>query len=238
MDAAAKFQKVASMRLDSESQSGSSAWWRAPYAFSRLSSWREGDGDDAWWSAPYAFSRLSSWREGDDGDDDDEALRWAALESLPTRDRVRRAILPPLGAGGEGGEAAAHQVVDVLALGPRERRALLERLVRVADEDNERFLLKLKDRVERVGIHMPTIEVRFEHLMAEAEVRVGTSGLPTVLNSITNKLEEVAIALRLRRSRKRVMPILHDISGIDDSAARPARVWQNHLTARLGREAR
>jgi hypothetical protein len=31
--------------------------------------------------------------------------------------------------------------------------------------------------------------VRFEHLHAEAEVRVGSSGLPTVLNSITNKLE-------------------------------------------------
>ena len=61
---------------------------------------------------------------------------------------------------------------------------------------------------------MPTIEVRFEHLKAEAEVRVGTSGLPTVLNSITNKLEEVASALRVRRSRKQAMPILHDISGI------------------------
>ena len=36
---------------------------------------------------------------------------------------------------------------------------------------------------------MPTIEVRFEHLVAEAEVRVGNSGLPTVLNSITNTLE-------------------------------------------------
>jgi hypothetical protein len=39
--------------------------------------------------------------------------------------------------------------VDVLSFGPRERRALLERLVRVADEDNERFLLKLKDRIDR-----------------------------------------------------------------------------------------
>ena len=66
----------------------------------------------------------------------------------------------------------------------------------------------------RVGIDMPTIEVRFEHLKAEAEVRVGTSGLPTVLNSITNKLEEVASALHLRRSRKQAMPILHDVSGI------------------------
>ncbi|KAF8696862.1 hypothetical protein HU200_036501 [Digitaria exilis] len=213
------------MRLDSGSRSGSSAWWRGPDAFSRSSSRMEGD-------------------------DDEEALRWAALERLPTNDRVRRAILPPLGGGGEAG---AHQVVDVLGLGPRERRALLERLVRVADEDNERFLLKLKERVERcvlllgalawphgdwpatnpsdhsrsvlllscrVGIDMPTIEVRFEHLRAEAEVRVGTSGLPTVLNSMTNKLEEVTSALGVRRSRKQAMPILHDVSGI----VRPRRM--------------
>ncbi|WVZ69774.1 hypothetical protein U9M48_018509 [Paspalum notatum var. saurae] len=192
MDAAAELQKVASMRrgdrrAGSRSSGSSSVWWRPADAFSRSSS-----------------------RRGDDEDDDEEALRWAALERLPTCDRVRRAILPPLGAG----DAPAAQVVDVLGLGPAERRALLERLVRVADEDNERFLLKLKDRVERVGIDMPTIEVRFEHLMAEAEVRVGTSGLPTVLNSITNTLEEVASVLRLRRSRKQAMPILHDVSGI------------------------
>lgn len=41
---------------------------------------------------------------------------------------------------------------------------------------------------------MPTIEVRFEHLVASAEVRVGDSGLPTVLNSITNTLEVRLIA--------------------------------------------
>ena len=120
------------MRRDSGgSRPGPSVWWRAP--------------DDA-------FSRSSSRRE----EDDEEALRWAALERLPTSDRVRRAILP-LGGGGDGdrhgvGEAAL-QVVDVLGLGPRERRALLERLVRVADEDNERFLLKIKERIQRC-VHM------------------------------------------------------------------------------------
>jgi hypothetical protein len=41
----------------------------------------------------------------------------------------------------------------------------------------------------RVGIDMPTIEVRFQNLEAEAEVRVGSSGLPTVLNSIVNAVE-------------------------------------------------
>ncbi|KAL5222689.1 hypothetical protein ABZP36_027402 [Zizania latifolia] len=186
MDAAAgEIQKVVSMRRDSGSM------------------WRRGDD---------VFSRSS--RE----DDDEEALRWAALEKLPTYDRVRRAILPlDDGDGvGEGAAAAGAEkgVVDVLGLGPRGRRALLERLVRVADEDNERFLLKLKDRVERVGIGMPTIEVRFENLEAAAEVRVGNSGLPTVLNSVINTLEEAGNALRLLPNRKRTMPILHNVSGI------------------------
>jgi len=94
------------------------------------------------------------WRRGDDvfsrssrEEDDEEALRWAALEKLPTYDRVRRAMVPLDGAEAAGGKGLVD--VDVLSLGPRERRALLERLVRVADEDNERFLLKLKDRVDR-----------------------------------------------------------------------------------------
>ncbi|CAO2208644.1 unnamed protein product [Urochloa humidicola] len=186
MDAAGDIQKVASMR-----RGDSGSMWRR--------------GDDV-------FSRSS--RE----EDDEEALRWAALEKLPTYDRVRRAIVP-LGDGAEAGAGAGGGGkgvvdVDVLSLGPQQRRALLERLVRVADEDNERFLLKLKDRVDRVGIDMPTIEVRFQNLEAEAEVRVGSSGLPTVLNSIVNTIEEAANALHLLPSRKRTMPILHDVSGI------------------------
>ena len=86
--------------------------------------------------------------------DDEEALRWATLEKLPTRDRVRRAIifpLPPAGAAGTttGQQQGLVDVVDVLSLGPGERRALLERLVRVADEDHERFLVKLRERLDR-----------------------------------------------------------------------------------------
>ena len=99
----------------------------------------------------------SIWRRGDDvfsrssrEEDDEEALRWAALEKLPTYDRVRRAMVP-LGDGAEAGAGGGKGLVDVHSLDPQQRRALLERLVRVADEDNERFLLKLKDRVDRYG---------------------------------------------------------------------------------------
>jgi len=100
----------------------------------------------------------SIWRRGDDvfsrssrDEDDEEALRWAALEKLPTYDRVRRAMVP-LGDGAEAGAGGGKGLVDVHSLDPQQRRALLERLVRVADEDNERFLLKLKDRVDRYCI--------------------------------------------------------------------------------------
>jgi hypothetical protein len=133
--------------------------------------WRRGDD---------VFSRQSSRFQ--DEEDDEEALRWAALERLPTYDRVRRGIL----ALDEDGEKVE---VDVGRLGARESRALIERLVRAADDDHERFLLKLKERMDRVGIDYPTIEVRYENLEVEAQVLVGDRGLPTLLNSVTNTIE-------------------------------------------------
>jgi hypothetical protein len=39
--------------------------------------------------------------------------------------------------------------VDIEKLGVQERKQLLERLVKAADEDNEKFLWKLKNRIER-----------------------------------------------------------------------------------------
>lgn len=74
-------------------------------------------------------------------EDDEEALKWAALEKLPTFDRLRKGLL--LGSRGVAYE------VDVEDLGFQERKTLLERLVKVADEDNEKFLLKLKNRIDR-----------------------------------------------------------------------------------------
>lgn len=43
--------------------------------------------------------------------------------------------------------------------------------------------------MSRVGIEIPTIEVRFEHLNIGAEAYVGSRGLPTVLNFTYNILE-------------------------------------------------
>ena len=86
-------------------------------------------------NAMEAFSRSS--RE----EDDEEALRWAALERLPTFDRLRKGILTTSRGGGSE--------IDVNNLGFNERRKLIERLVNIAEVDNEKFLLKLKNRIDR-----------------------------------------------------------------------------------------
>ncbi|CAN4095697.1 unnamed protein product [Withania somnifera] len=114
-------------------------------------------------------------------EDDEEALKWAALEKLPTFDRLRKGLL-------FGGQAGANEV-DIHDLGNQESKDLIDRLVKVADEDNEKFLLKLRDRIDRVGLDFPTIEVRYEHLKIEADAYVGSSALPTFINSMTNVVE-------------------------------------------------
>ena len=74
-------------------------------------------------------------------EDDEEALKWAAIQKLPTVARLRKGLLAtPEGVASE---------VDIPKLRLQERRALLERLVRVAEDDNEKFLLKLRNRIDR-----------------------------------------------------------------------------------------
>ncbi|KAG8052315.1 hypothetical protein GUJ93_ZPchr0001g30736 [Zizania palustris] len=71
-------------------------------------------------------------------EDDEEALKWVVIEKLPTYDRIRKGIL----AG-----AAGTEEVDIEGLGIEERRNLIERLVRTTVDDNNRFLLKLRDLI-------------------------------------------------------------------------------------------
>ncbi|XP_019166107.1 PREDICTED: pleiotropic drug resistance protein 1-like [Ipomoea nil] len=139
-------------------------------------------------------------------EDDEEALKWAALEKLPTFDRLRKGLL--FGAEGPATE------VDINNLGFHERQTLLQRLVNVADEDNEKFLMKLRNRIDRVGIDLPTIEVRYEHLKVEADAYAGSRALPTFINFTTNFIEDLLNALHITRTKKRNLTILNDVSGI------------------------
>eukprot|EP00256_Glycine_max_P047825 XP_006601629.2 uncharacterized protein LOC102661451 [Glycine max] len=81
-------------------------------------------------------------------EDDEEALKWAAIERLPTYLRIRRSIL--------NNEDGKGREVDIKQLGLTERKFLMERLVKIAEEDNERFLLKLRERMDRTTLFHST----------------------------------------------------------------------------------
>ena len=70
--------------------------------------------------------------------DEEETLKWAAIEKLPTYDRLRTAILKDV-----------HGEVDVTDIQLDGRQKVLDRLVKVADQDNERFLRRLRKRIDR-----------------------------------------------------------------------------------------
>ncbi|KAL4559960.1 hypothetical protein LXL04_032106 [Taraxacum kok-saghyz] len=146
------------------------------------------------------FSRSS--RE----EDDEEALKWASLEKLPTFDRLRKGLL--FGSQGPSNE------VDVNDLGIEQRQHLVDRLVKVADEDNEKFLLKLRNRIDRVGIDLPTIEVKFEHLTVEADVNTGSRALPSFINFHIDIMEGLLSMFRVLPNTKRHITILDDVSGV------------------------
>ncbi|KAH7352818.1 hypothetical protein KP509_19G065600 [Ceratopteris richardii] len=146
--------------------------------------------------------------------DDDEALKWAALEKLPTYSRLRKGFLRNLDPTG----SVIHEEVDVAKLGYTEKQQLLEKVVQDIEKDNERFLWKLRERIDNVGIDLPKIEVRYENLAVDADVQVGSRTLPTLVNFMINIAEE--LVKFIIPPRRRVLHILKDISGI----VRPSRL--------------
>ncbi|KAK4286368.1 hypothetical protein QN277_002929 [Acacia crassicarpa] len=175
--------------------------------FSRQSSsrsWRSGSVREMW-NEPNAFQRESGREE-----DDEEELMWAAIERLPTYDRLRKGMLKQLTESGR----VIRDEIDVTRLGPRDKEVLMGNVLKVVEQDNEKFLKRLRNRVDMVGIEVPKIEVRYENLSIEGEAYLGTRALPTLINTTMNALEGILGAIGLSRSKKRKIQILNDVSGI------------------------
>ncbi|XP_041993830.1 pleiotropic drug resistance protein 2-like isoform X2 [Salvia splendens] len=176
-------------------------------------SWRQQSIRDVWQGPPDVFMRSSTRRQAED---DEEELRWAAIERLPTYDRLRKGVLQQVVSNGR----IVHSEVDVANLGSQDKKQLMESILRVVEDDNEKFLQRLRNRTDRVGIEIPKIEVRFQNLSIEGDAYVGTRALPTLLNSTINTLEATLGMIGLSPSKKRVVQILRNVSGV----VRPSRM--------------
>ncbi|KAH9724818.1 ABC transporter G family member 40 [Citrus sinensis] len=107
---------------------------------------------------------------------------------------------------------AAHEKLP--SLGLQERQRLIDKLVKVTDVDNEKFMLKLRYRFDRVGIELPKVEVRYEHLNIEAEAFLASKALPTFTSFFTNIIEAFFNSIHILTTKKKHLTILKDVSGI------------------------
>ncbi|CAL0299773.1 unnamed protein product [Lupinus luteus] len=158
------------------------------------------------------FERNGSKRR----EDDEEELKWAAIERLPTFERLRKSLVKQVVESGR----LCYEEVDISKLGVVEKKNIIDAIIKNVEEDNEKFLSRMRERIDRVGIEIPKVEVRFEHLHVEGDAYNGTRALPTLVNSTFNAIERVLGTMKLLPSKKNVIKILNDVNGI----VRPGRM--------------
>ena len=78
---------------------------------------------------------------------EEEALAWAAIERLPTYQRLRTSILNDLIVDNQSIGSPLNQI-DVTKIPAEVRKQFIERLLGVLEQDNERFMLKVRQRLD------------------------------------------------------------------------------------------
>ncbi|KAK9938203.1 hypothetical protein M0R45_014956 [Rubus argutus] len=168
------------------------------------------------WSLEEVFvsgthSRRSSRAE------DEEALTWAAIERLPTYDRLRTGIIQSMVESEypqRKNNKVVHKEVDVLKLDVADRQDFIDRIFKNTEEDNYKFLNKFRSRIDKVGITLPTVEVRFDHLTVNADCQIGNRALPTLPNVARNIAESALGLIGIGLAKTTNLTILKDASGI------------------------
>lgn len=85
--------------------------------------------------------------------EDEEALRWAALEKLSTYNRLRTTIFNPYVLPQDQQEMPRDKMLlDVRELDPNAHQQFIDSVFKVAEDDNGKFLKKLRDRVDRSAL--------------------------------------------------------------------------------------
>lgn len=139
-------------------------------------------------------------------EEDETDLRWAALEKLPTYNRIRTSILQK--------HTGSVREVDVKHLSMADFNHLLQTLHKPTANDEQQLFAKMRKRLDRIGLELPTIEIRYENLTVKANCHVGSRGLPTLWNVFLNILESFASIVHLSPSKKEVLTILENVNGV------------------------
>lgn len=81
----------------------------------------------------------------------------------------------------------------------------------------------------RVGIRLPTVEVRYQNLIVEADCYIGSRALPTLPNVALNIAESALGLCGISTAKRTKLTILKNVSGIiKPSRYQPPRSFHHH----------
>ncbi|KAI0493371.1 hypothetical protein KFK09_023487 [Dendrobium nobile] len=129
-----------------------------------------------------------------------EMQQWAAIERLPTLKRLKYSLFN-------------QRIVNVAELGAVERHRFIDDLIKNVEDDNRRLLENLIERMKKVDVKLPTIEILYKDLTVEAQCKaVKEQQLPTLWNTIKETIKGFTTAIG--KSSKVNLSIIKDVSGI------------------------
>ncbi|KAF7816097.1 ABC transporter G family member 31-like [Senna tora] len=149
---------------------------------------------------------------------DEEELRWAALARLPSQKRnnyalVRESVLESADDQAESTPESG-TLIDVRKLNRANRELVVKQALATNDQDNYKLLSAIKERLDRVELEVPKIEVRYRNLNVGADVQIGSRALPTLINYTRDAIESLLTKLRIFRPKRHSLTILKDINGV------------------------
>lgn len=91
----------------------------------------------------YASSFRSVAHDNDPNNDEFEQ-QWAAVDRLPTFERITTALFDD-----KNGDVAGKRVVNITKLGAEERHMFIEKLIKHIENDNLRLFQKIRKRIDK-----------------------------------------------------------------------------------------
>ncbi|KAH7835114.1 hypothetical protein Vadar_023002 [Vaccinium darrowii] len=144
--------------------------------------------------------------------DDEWDLQWAQIDRLPTIERLRSSLFDE--SDGSKVDGRGKRVVEVTKLGALERQMFVEKLIKYIESDNLRLLQKMRNRVDKVGVELPRVEVRYNNLRVEAKCEVvHGKPLPTLWNSLKSIVSDCTKLPGLK-SQEAKITVIDDVNGI------------------------
>ncbi|KAK9804995.1 hypothetical protein WJX73_009787 [Symbiochloris irregularis] len=82
------------------------------------------------------------------------------------------------------------------------------------DQNNEVFLTRLEERLKRVDVQQPSVQIKFKQLRARAKIQVGDTAVPTLLSACSDLVLDALSKARLLKRSQAHFEVLKDISGV------------------------